>query len=88
MYSIQSSQGEIVADKQGNVVSITVYGYADNPTSIEDIVRFDFGEWLRFYQEPLAGSFDILDLGFWCRDGSYVPADCDWTETVMELLAS
>ena len=88
MYFIQSSQGELTADEQGNVVSITIYDYADNHTSIENIVRFDFDEWLRFYQEPLAGSFDILDLGLWLRDGSYIPADCDWTETVMEILAS
>jgi len=39
-----------------------------------DIARFDLEEWKRFYNQDTCRGADILDVGYWTKDGIYEPA--------------
>lgn len=51
-------------------------GHTDN--GYDDIVRIDIDEWKRFYVGEEVVNGDILDWGFWVRDGTYQEAEHDW----------
>lgn len=63
----------------------------DGGLHLAAIARFDLGEWLRYWSEPLPASFDILDLGYWYADPvtggcAYEPADAHWRAEIAAAL--
>lgn len=80
LVAVEGSHGNVTAFEDGTVHSVNL----DDPLDPESggyaaIARFDFDEWLRYYkQASLPQSIDILDVGFYTKDGVYEPADFDW----------
>jgi len=59
-------------------------------TGYRNIVRFNLDEWREHYHWPegtLPNGYDVLDLGFWLRDGTYEPPDDDWRHVHESLWA-
>jgi hypothetical protein len=62
-----------VRAETGDVLRIT-----DEPKDAESegyhhIARFDLEEWKRFYKQETCRGADILDVGYWTKDGIYEP---------------
>lgn len=78
---INSSHGEFTVDQDGNVVQRRRY-HEDDPDGqfIDDVAKFDLDEWRRYWREdPVkAGGMDILDVGWWGKDGSYSGPEMEW----------
>jgi hypothetical protein len=74
----QSSSGGVTFDATtGAVIS--------NSTEYPILV-FDVLEWRTWYaNESLADvrEIDILDIGYWLRDGSYTPPEFDWRREIV-----
>jgi hypothetical protein len=70
-----SSHGEIEFDgTTGQIVENKTKGYIN-------IARFDVEEWKEYYKgEKLEGDIDILDLGYWETNGTYVPPVEAWRQ--------
>lgn len=47
---------------------------------LPDINMFDLVEWKHYWQRNPDHDFDILDLGYWLKDGSYEPPVLDWRQ--------
>lgn len=84
IFNVQSSHGVLTAlVDDGTVVSVDLYEPVDaDGRMLKQIAKFDVGEWRKFYDyleqiEPNT-SIDILDLGYWLKDGSYEPPLDDW----------
>jgi hypothetical protein len=59
----------------------------DEPKDLEaegyhHIVRFDLEEWKRFHKQEICHRADILDVGYWTKDGIYVPAAADHRDKI------
>lgn len=89
-FTATSSWGEITAEvDDGMVVKVNLYPnqgtdeVGEGFITLDQIARFDVGEWRRYYgpEELKNGySIDILDLGFWTKDGHYEPPDEEWRQ--------
>ena len=80
-FYVNGSHGEMRADAlTGHVIELNNDDY--NSIEYNVIVRFDIDEWRQKYpDEELNGmNMDILDIGFWCSDGEYVPPEEEWRE--------
>ena len=88
--TVNSSNGIIVIDDQGKVIvsESTYYPVAKGDLyPIANIMKFDLAEYRKAYPDaPEPGSYDILDLGYWMRDGKYEPPDYDWRSTIAQDL--
>jgi hypothetical protein len=84
--SVSSSHGTFEIDPNGKVVH---FDLSDNEEgkALEKIEKFDLHEWRCYWQwkGELPGGFDILDLGFWTKDGAYEPPEQDWREEIKQL---
>jgi hypothetical protein len=77
-FSVRGSCGMLVVDcSTGYILEVRHDG---KDKKYDDIQRFDVAEWLAEYPgESLAGTCnDILDLGYWMNDGTYVEPCYDW----------
>lgn len=74
-HEVNSSHGAFILNDDGwvKITSLDDIDYSD-------IVRFDLTEWVLFHQTPMDGPrcFDILDLGYWSKDGTYEPPVLNW----------
>jgi hypothetical protein len=88
--TIESSWGEVITDRQGNVVELNVLEVDSDGKCcyLLDIAKFDIAEWDRWYEDkfnepsPNPTDFDVLDLGFWKKDGGYEKADEDYRKNI------
>jgi hypothetical protein len=86
MITIESSWGEVTTDDEGNVLELDVLEIDEEGERcyLLDIAKFDIAEWDKWYEDkfkedsPKPSDFDVLDLGYWRKDGSYEPADENW----------
>jgi hypothetical protein len=80
-----SSCGNIVFDRSTGKVSACSVDDLD-PDFGSLPVRVDVFEWKMFYCEALLDDteHDVLDFGFWCEDGTYVPPSYEWREDARE----
>jgi hypothetical protein len=90
MITIESSWGMVTTDDEGNVVELDVLEVDDKGERcyLLDIAKFDIAEWDRFYENrfnepsPKPSEFDVLDLGYWLKDGSYNEPDHKWRNEI------
>lgn len=69
MKTIYSSHGTITIDNQGFILRIEYDGGDDD--AFDDIEQFDLNEYQLHYGY-LDEEYDILDLGYWKKNGVYV----------------
>lgn len=88
MITIESSWGIITTDDNGNVIEKDVLEHdGKDRCYLLDAERFDVGEWDKWYeqktgnQSPKPSSFDVLELGYWKSDGSYV-SPSNWRDGI------
>jgi hypothetical protein len=79
MITLYSSCGELEVDKKGNVVEC----HCDPGDYLENIQKVDLEEGYKFWGEYVPNyknirAYDILDFGFWNKDGGYVHPEEDW----------
>lgn len=75
-----SSNGYIYVNDDGTIDSIESY---DTTNWLYDIDRVDIEEldnYLSFYDFELADGGDVLDFGYWDKDGVYYPPSRQWRE--------
>jgi hypothetical protein len=85
VFHVTSSHGDITAlVDDGTVTGIEINTPGDEDgEALKQIAKFDLGEWRRYYgMEQLEpnSSIDILDLGYWLKDGAYEPPAEDWRQ--------
>ena len=76
-YNFGSSNGEVVVDQEGNVLE-EESALSDYLCDIQKVDLKEMFEWYRKFgvnPEECRGHFDILDVGFWRKDGTYEKAD-------------
>lgn len=86
---LRSDNGMIIADLDGEVISSSSSWRGAQASAPE---KLDVEEWLRnspyhngaIARDELAGMHDILDFGFWDRNGVYTPPCKDWRELMTE----
>jgi len=81
--SITSSHGEFTVDPAtGNVLERERYGDDPDGAFIDELDRFDMREWIEYYR--MSGDakhdLDILDIGYWMKNGFYEEPVNDWRE--------
>lgn len=80
MIKVESSHGFIETDELGYVINKQLH----SPCYLDNIKRIDLADWDDFYQSikkspsPKPSEFDILELGFWNEDDSYISANQEW----------
>jgi len=84
--TFRGSHGEVDFDAvTGAVVAYREDASAEAP-AYRDYVRADFAERRSWYAvrgiilPALQPGGDVLDVGVWLADGSYLPAELDWRE--------
>ena len=83
---VQSSGGSFTIDAEtGQVLSGSIEQDYDGYNRID---KFDLGEWRRHWnwEHELPSGYDVLDLGFWMKDGSYEAADDEFRRNIREAL--
>ena len=86
---IGSSSGTVVMDREtGKAIEVSIdYGEVMKKNFLYDIDRFDLEEWKRTYPgETMPDCIDILDLGYWMKDGSYEEPCKAWREDRDQLV--
>jgi hypothetical protein len=72
---IEGSWGRLHVDTEtGDVLRLTGAPKDAESECYHDIARFDLEEWKRFYNQDTCRGADILDVGYWTKDGTYEPA--------------
>lgn len=84
-FDIFGSHGRLkVSPVDGAVVGRDPRGSEDDEDSgYPKIVRIDLAEYRQHYDLPADAeieSIDILDVGFWVKDGTYVPPDHEYRQ--------
>ena len=93
---ILSSLGSLAVDAITGLVIPSLSEYDDDTdpqtgevSTLRNIERIDLEEWLIFWGgEPFKDddSFDILDFGYWNKDGTYAPPEYEWRFELTESL--
>ena len=82
--TVVSTHGIITADKDGKVIEVLSYIGSRSPATWEllAIDRLDVVEWQYSYpfDDITDGELDILDIGYWNKDGSYERPCYSWRE--------
>ena len=82
--TIESSHGSLVVTIPAGEVLPEQSTYDGD--EIRPIIKFDLAEWCKYYdQKSLPQSLDILDVGYWNKDGTYEPPAYDWRKEVKEM---
>lgn len=52
-----------------------------------NIARFDTEEWANYYNEETLAwqTIDILDLAYWCKDGTFQEAEADYRAELAKM---
>jgi hypothetical protein len=75
MVTINSSNGTLKLDVGGNVIpSLSDYKNDD----LVGITKFDFTEYRKWYPNEELDTIDILDIGYWTKNGQYEPPCYAW----------
>lgn len=84
--SVGSSGGTFEIDHTGRVVHYDLSDDEDG-AALEKIEKFDLEEWRRYWnwEGELPGGFDILDLGFWLKDGTYEAPWEHWRDDIRQM---
>jgi hypothetical protein len=90
MITIESSWGIVTTDDEGNVIELDVLEVDEDGERcyLLDIAKFDIAEWDRFYENkfnepsPKPSEFDVLDLGYWLKDGKYNEPNHIWRDEI------
>ena len=78
VFTVSSSNGELIVDAEtGKVIECDM---STDGEGIDKIAKFDVVEWKNTYAQGNLVSCDILDLGYWKKDGKYEPPTEDWRE--------
>lgn len=80
-FEVRSSHGLLEVTIDGKVVKCELYDPQDaEGQSLTDIDKFNVEEFEIYWNDKIeAGqSIDILDLGYWTKDGQYESPDLDW----------
>jgi hypothetical protein len=89
--TLESSWGFVtILTPMGIILETNVCEIPNEKCYILDIERFDiaeFNDWFfrRYGWQPQLDSIDILELGYWLKDGTYVPAS-NWRYEIREEL--
>lgn len=83
---VSSSHGNFkVNPDTGEILELELFDEHDPESQdYKNIAKFDMAEWKKTYgakwppEDPAGMNVDILDLGAWLTDGSYVPPDEEW----------
>jgi hypothetical protein len=72
---IEGSWGRLHVDTEtGDVLRLSGAPKDAESEGYHDIARFDLEEWKRFYNQDTCRGADILDVGYWTKEGIYEPA--------------
>lgn len=84
---IYSSHGELTINEQGEVIECDCDNCDDN--CIDNIAKVDVEEWKKYHNvtELPTDGIDILDLGYWTKDGRYDEPAHDWRQLIIEMNA-
>lgn len=83
---IHSSWGTITINNSGEVLEKNIEEIEGEESFLLEVVKFDLEEWKKYWEtEELPADFDVLDLGFWNKDGEYVIPDNHWRELIKTL---
>jgi hypothetical protein len=82
---VRTSNGEITMDgNTGKVLNVVVD--PDEDDMIQNIDKFDINEYKKYHKvKVLPSSIDILDLGYWMKDGTYEEPAQDWREMIADM---
>lgn len=89
--TLESSWGFVtILAPTGKILESNCTDYFEQKCYILDIDRFDlaeFNDWFfrRYGWQPQLDSIDILELGYWLKDGTYVPPS-NWRYEIREEL--
>jgi hypothetical protein len=81
---VLSTYGNIHIDENGYVKSIEYY--EEEKAGLDLILQFDLEEYESVYGER-DSHYDILDLGYWQYDSTYIEAEPEFRKTVKENMA-
>lgn len=74
-----SSGGEILCDLNGKVLEVILSSdYEKEYDLLREIERFNMSEWDNYWKQERQKTYDILDLGYWLKDGKYEPPSLEW----------
>jgi hypothetical protein len=77
LITIGGSHGEIKAMPSGIVITRSAPEY-------ELINKIDFDEYMKFWDShEIPELIDILDIGYWNKDLSYIPAELDYRNEIL-----
>ena len=77
-FLVLSSGGSLKVDAQNGVV-IECSTHRNEDNELKQIARFDLKEYKEHYKvAEIPGNVDILDLGYWNKDGRYERPVDDW----------
>jgi len=77
---VGSSHGSLTCNKEtGMVIECSLFHGENENERIAQIAKFDLEEWKKCYVgESLPDYLDILDLGYWTKNGEYEQPVIDW----------
>jgi hypothetical protein len=76
-HKVLNSHGDLAIDAEGRVLEFK--RDENGGLDLSFIDRFDTVEWLLFWlRDGLPDEIDVLDLGYWDKDGVYEPPDMKW----------
>jgi hypothetical protein len=90
---LESSWGYVIIETPtGKIIETDATDYKDEKCYILDIDRFNIAEWndwffRRYGLQPDLTELDILELGYWKKNGEYVAPD-KWRYEIREQLES
>ena len=72
-FEVESSHGLITANAEtGEIINIEPYGADGELKYLQNIQKFNIDEWEQRRKEAVRDNgIDILDIGYWLKDGSY-----------------
>ena len=75
-----SSHGVIVANPESGEVEKVVSRCNCGECGLDDILKFDVEEYRKHHNAELPDTVDILDIGYWEKNGEYEEPCHDWRE--------
>lgn len=82
---VHSSWGTITINSVGEVTEMNIEEVEGEESFLLNVAKFDLEEWKKYWKEELPTDFDVLDLGFWNKNGEYITPDNDWRELIKIL---
>ena len=95
-FTLESSHGTIDLDAEGVPTAIDVDNDDDGtPCYLREVAKFDVDEFYNYLangwgEEPFEDDEgghqdgDVLNMGYWRKDGTYVKPPKEWRETVFK----